>query len=283
MKPSFTLRRLVIFFLLLCGVFAATMHFIAKPHRKPKHLTLYGNVDVRQVDLGFRVYGRVSTMPFQEGDFVPQGTFMGAIDKQPYLDQVAEAEARCAAIQCALINDERNMKRREKIVGAGAVSDEEYQNALTQRNIDEANLKQAIATLGIAQTNLADTQFYAPNDGVILTRIREPGTVVNIGDPIYTLSLTTPIWIRAFVDEPSLGLVYPGMPAEITTDSGGTYKGHIGFISPVAEFTPKTVETTKLRTDLVFRLRVIADNADQGLRQGMPVTVKLPLPKRKKA
>jgi HlyD family secretion protein len=103
--------------------------------------------------------------------------------------------------------------------------------------------------------------------------------VVNFGDPVYTLSILSPVWVRAYVSEPELGLIYPGMAAEVYTDTHGgpVYTGHIGFISPVAEFTPKTVETTKLRTDLVYRLRVYADNPDQGLRQGMPVTVKLKL------
>jgi len=56
------------------------------------------------------------------------------------------------------------------------------------------------------------------------------------------------------------------------------YRGKIGFISPVAEFTPKSVETPELRTDLVYRLRIIIDEPGQGLRQGMPVTVHLPEP-----
>jgi HlyD family secretion protein len=65
----------------------------------------------------------------------------------------------------------------------------------------------------------------------------------------------------------------------VTTDSapGHQYHAHIGFISPVAEFTPKSVETPELRTDLVYRIRVIVDDADQGLRQGMPVTLHVPL------
>jgi HlyD family secretion protein len=68
------------------------------------------------------------------------------------------------------------------------------------------------------------------------------------------------------------------MRALVTTDTAPQhpYHGHIGFISPVAEFTPKTVETTALRTDLVYRLRVIVDDPDESLRQGMPVTVTLP-------
>jgi HlyD family secretion protein len=66
------------------------------------------------------------------------------------------------------------------------------------------------------------------------------------------------------------------MPVDVFDDSGPHHaiKGHIGFISPTAEFTPKSVETPDLRTDLVYRLRVIIDDADPSLRQGMPVTVK---------
>jgi HlyD family secretion protein len=51
------------------------------------------------------------------------------------------------------------------------------------------------------------------------------------------------------------------------------HRGRVGFISPVAEFTPKSVETPELRTDLVYRLRIIVDEVDPSLRQGMPVTV----------
>ena len=63
------------------------------------------------------------------------------------------------------------------------------------------------------------------------------------------------------------------MDADVRTDSGHAYTGQIGFISPVAEFTPKTVETRSLRTSLVYRVRIIVDDPKQRLKQGMPVTV----------
>ena len=86
--------------------------------------------------------------------------------------------------------------------------------------------------------------------------------------------------MRAYVPEPSLGKVSLGMPMRVFTDSqpGKPYAGRVGFISPVAEFTPKNVETEALRTDLVYRLRILIDNPDDGLRQGMPVTVLPELP-----
>lgn len=271
-RPVLILFFILLLILILVGYFL----FLKKTH-KDNDLTLYGNVDVRQVDLGFRVSGRVVLMPFQEGDLITQGTLLGVLDKQPYADQVKQARASVDSLTISLANAEKVLKRRQELVGSGGVSKEDFDNALTSRDTFSASLKESQAALGVATTNMVDTEVYAPNNGVILTRIREPGTVVKAADPIYTLSLTSPVWIRAYVSEPLLGEIYPGMLANIYTDApnGKIYKGHIGFISPVAEFTPKTVETTQLRSDLVYRLRIIADNPDEYLKQGMPVTVKL--------
>ena len=118
---------------------------------------------------------------------------------------------------------------------------------------------------------------YAPYDGVILSRIREKGTILSSGETVYSISMIQPVWVRAFIEEPMLGKIKLGQKALIYTDSRpkNPYNAHIGFISPVAEFTPKTVETTSLRADLVYRLRIIVDNVDPYLRQGMPVTIKI--------
>ncbi len=273
------LLKILLLLLILAGIAYWVYYYWERKPEDQNELTLYGNVDIRQVDLGFRVKGRVIYMPFQEGDYVAAGQLMAILDKQPYEDQVREAQAHINSIQASLDNAREFVERRESILGTGAVSAEEYTQAISSMRVYQANLKEAEAALGVAITNLQDTELYAPSDGVILTRIREPGTVVKEADPIYTLSLVSPVWVRAYVSEVQLGDIYPDMQAEVFTDTPGghVYKGHIGFISPVAEFTPKTVETTQLRTDLVYRLRIIADNPDHGLRQGMPVTVKLPL------
>ncbi len=108
----------------------------------------------------------------------------------------------------------------------------------------------------------------------MLSRIREPGSIVAIGAPVFSVSLRDPVYVRAYVAERDLGKVVPGTSVEVTSDSSNKrYHGQIGYVSPRAEFTPKSVETTDLRTDLVYRLRVVVADADEGLRQGMPVTL----------
>jgi HlyD family secretion protein len=243
------------------------------------YITAYGNVDVRQVDLGFRVFGRVESLLYEEGDWIDKGTLLATLEKQPYTDRVVEAEATIASISASLSNAERLLKRRNVLIGSGSVSQEDLDTVASNYEVLKANLDQAKASLAIAQKNLQDTEVFAPTDGTILTRIREPGSIANPGESVYTLSVANPVWIRAFIQEEELGLVYPGMAAEIYTDTPGgkVYRGTVGFISPVSEFTPKTVETTQLRTDLVYRIRVYVDAPDRGLRQGMPITVKLKL------
>ncbi len=275
MKKTLLFLIIIIIIIILFSLYKYKSHFLKEGDQD--HLILYGNVDIRQVDLGFRVSGRVVTMPFQEGDFVQKGSLMATLDKQPYQDQVRQAEAKIVSAKASFENAIQLLERRNILVGTGGISQQDIDDAIASKKMNHANLLEMEAALGVAMTNFQDTELYAPDDGTILTRIREPGTVVRAADPIYTLSLISPVWVRAYVSEPRLGLIYAGMQAEVATDSpdGKIYYGHIGFISPVAEFTPKTVETTQLRTDLVYRLRVIVDNPDHLLKQGMPVTVSL--------
>jgi HlyD family secretion protein len=272
-------RTVIIILIVLAALIAigVSWHYISKKHQNKDELYLYGNVDVRQVDIGFRVAGRVAELFFEEGDYVPQGTLMALLDKSPYDSKVNEAIANVESTKANLVNAEILLKRRLELIGIGGVSQEDVDNAKATRDEQLGHLYAAEAALAVALDNMAYTEVRAPTDGIILTRIREPGTVVNPADPVYTLSVCSPVWIRAFVPEPNLGQIYYGMTAEIYTDTedGPVYTGKIGFISPVAEFTPKTVETTQLRTDLVYRLRIYADNPDRYLKQGMPVTVKL--------
>lgn len=247
---------------------------IMKEERK-KHLTLYGNVDIRQVDLGFRVFGKVIEDYYDEGDEVNPGNLLSRLDPVPYEEQLAKAQAILKEAEGAY-NKAKFQFEKRFLVNKEAISKEDYDNALCNLEEMKANVDRGKAEVEIATTNLNDTKMYCPTEGVILTRIREPGSVLEPGVPVFTVSIKNPVWIRAYINEPNLGKIYFGMPAEIITDTKGlkVYKGHIGFISPVAEFTPKSVESLDLRTDLVYRLRIYVDDPTHELKQGMPVTAR---------
>ena len=128
-----------------------------------------------------------------------------------------------------------------------------------------------------AEVDLSDTRLFARSDGTVITRAQEPGAIVQPGATILTLSISKPMRVRAYIGEPDLTRISPGMAVEVMVDGNlRTYKGTIGYISPQAEFTPKSVETQDLRTDLVYRLRIIVTDPDDALRQGQPVTVRVP-------
>ena len=131
------------------------------------------------------------------------------------------------------------------------------------------------AQLALAREELADAELHAPADGVIQDRLLEPGDMATPEKPVYSLALLNPVWVRAYVDEQDLGRIAPGVPAEVATDSfpDKRYRGWVGFISPTAEFTPKSVETARVRTDLVYQVRVYVCNPENELRLGMPAVV----------
>jgi HlyD family secretion protein len=85
------------------------------------------------------------------------------------------------------------------------------------------------------------------------------------------------------VSESNLGKIHEGMTAAVVVDSfpQRRFEGWVGFISPVAEFTPKTVQTEELRTSLVYEVRVFVKDPSDELRLGMPATVYLNADKEK--
>jgi HlyD family secretion protein len=296
-----------------------------------EQLVLQGNIDVRQVNLAFKVDGRIETLAVDEGDPVKAGQVVATLDKRYFEDDLRLARARrdnAAATLARLEHGSRpeeivqaraqltlreatlnlaraNLQRAEKLAPEGGISTEDVDVRREAVRTGEANVSYAREALRLAEIGprredidaaraqlaeqratvvqserrLADSDLVAPNNGVILTRAREKGAIVQAGETVFALTLDSPVWVRTYVNERDLGLIRPDMPAAVVTDTAPDrpYASHIGFISPTAEFTPKTVETRELRTDLVYRLRVVVDNTDGGLRQGMPVTVRLPL------
>jgi len=142
----------------------------------------------------------------------------------------------------------------------------------------QAQLDAAQADIGVLEHQLSEAQLKAPVTAVVRARLMEPGDMAAPQRPVYTLAIANPKWVRTYVKESDLGRIRPGMAAKIRIDSQAeTIAGKIGYISSVAEFTPKTVQTEELRTALVYEVRVLADDKADRLRMGMPATVRVAL------
>lgn len=294
--------------------------------RNGDELTLYGNVDIRQVDLAFRVGGRIAEIAPEEGTRVTAGQALAVLDKRPLTDaldaasaqlgvaeaglakakagsrpqEIGQAEAQVAQAHAALARAKEDYDRRSELVRTGAVSQQVFDATAAQYRAAQAQAKVAEEALSLARagarqedreaaaaqaqaaraqresarTSLDDATLHAPNAGVILTRAREPGAIVQPGETVLTLTIDRPMRLRAYVGARDLSRISPGMKVNVTTDGNPkTYRGTISQISPSAEFTPKTVQTEDLRTDLVYRVRILVDDPDDGLRQGQPATI----------
>ena len=326
--------KAVLVALLVAGGLAGAWWYKTR-HSGSGELALQGNVEVRQVNLGFKVPGRIETLNVDEGDRVRAGQVLASLEKIYFEDtlaqmraqlgqseanyekmkagnrpeEIAQARALVAEREATLTNAKITRNRAEALLKSPAGSQKTFDDASAAERQAQASLNSARealrlqeigfrtedialakaqlderkANLQTAERQLADSDLIAPSDSTVLSRVREVGAIVQAGETVYVLSLTSPVWVRTYVSEPDLGRIKPGMEVSVHTDmpGGKVYKGKVGFISTAAEFTPKTVETTELRTALVYRIRVVVEGTADELRQGMPVTIDLePAPER---
>jgi HlyD family secretion protein len=318
--------------LVAAGAVGAGAWWYFKPREDTSELTLFGNVDLRQVDLAFNNSQRIVEVLVQEGDRVRRGDVVARLDTNRLRPQVMQAEAQVAA-QRQVVERLHNGTRPEEIDQAranfksaeadavnarlrydrlqgvaeasqrGAVSEQDLDNAKATLQVAdaqvevaraafdlaevgprkediaeaEARLRANEAQLALLQQELADATLVAPVDGIVRTRVMEPGEMASPQRPVIVLAITDPKWVRAYLTETDLGKVREGMAASIAIDSfpDREFDGWIGFISPVAEFTPKNVQTEELRTSLVYEVRVFVQDPGDDLRLGMPATVYL--------
>jgi HlyD family secretion protein len=143
----------------------------------------------------------------------------------------------------------------------------------------EAQLHAYQAQLAFLRQQIKDAELLAPDNATVRSRLLEPGEMSSPQRPVFSLALLNPKWIRAYVGEMDLGRIHPGSTAEVYVDSfpAQAYQGWIGFISPVAEFTPKSVQTEELRPSLAYEVRVFVKDEKDDLRLGMPATVRVPV------
>lgn len=327
-------RRFALIIVILVLIAAAIGYYWQRQKQRAADgnaLVLYGNVDLREVNLAFNGSQRILEMDAREGDQVHKGQVLATLDTRYLKADVDQAQARVDAQQqvlgalqagtrpqeirvmeakveaagVALENARRSYRRLENLATRDMASRQQLDDAGAAMRTASAQLKAekeslklgregprkqdiaaAAATLEayraaltLSRERLADAILRSPADGVIRNRILEPGDMASPQQPVYTLALTRPLWVRTYVPESDLGRIHPGMAATVTTDSapGIRYAGRIGYISPTAEFTPKTVETPEVRTTLVYQVRVNIEHPDNRLRLGMPATVHLEL------
>jgi HlyD family secretion protein len=325
--------RVVLILAALAAVGAALWWWFSGHGTSRQELALYGNIDLRQIDLPFNGSERVAEVLAQEGDHVKQGQVLARLDTSRLAPQVARAQADLDAQQ-QMVNRLHSGNRPAEIAQARAnaaaaradavnaqaqyermrtLSQNTAGRALSRQDLDsaqaaadaaqaklnasekalalelegprredvaqgEAQLQSQQASLAILQQQLKDAELRAPVDAVVRSRVVEPGEISSPQKTAFTLAIVDPKWVRAYISEADLGAVHEGLHATVSVDAfpGKRFDGWIGFISPSAEFTPKSVETRELRSSLVYEVRVFVKDPEDKLRLGSPATVHLP-------
>jgi HlyD family secretion protein len=326
------MNKKIAILLLGAAIVIAALVYIAARGDEDDAIVLYGNVDIRQVELPFAESERIAEVLVREGDSVQAGQVLARLETQRLLPRAQQAEAQLAA-QTQILLRLRNGTRPEEVAQARAalsaaqaeaanalsvyertksISDSSSGRAVSKQDLDaalaalrmsearvesqrkaldlalagprkeevaqaEAQVNAAKAELELLQRQLKDAELISPTDAIVRNRLMEPGEFATPQRPVFSLAVTTPKWVRAYASERALGHIKVGQPARVTIDSfpESPLEGSVGFISSVAEFTPKTVQTEELRTSLVYEVRVFVEDPENRLRLGMPATVRI--------
>lgn len=148
---------------------------------------------------------------------------------------------------------------------------EEISNARTRRDY-------AAAQVDLLRKKVRDCSILAPTSGTVTLKAIEAGELVTPGSNVLRITKLDPVNLMIYVNEQELGKIHLGQNAKVSIDAfgeGKTFDGTVVYISPVAEFTPKNVQTKEERTKLVFGIKLEVKNPDGALKPGLPADARI--------
>lgn len=239
-----------------------------------------------------------------EGDEIADGKEVGLIDttqiwlkikqmgatKLVYQSQKPDMEVQIAVTRQQLDKAKQEQQRYKELVSDGAAPSKMLDDATSQVDLLEKQLKAQISTLNTqlstlnSQLSTTDVQVsqlkdqlrkchvIAPVKGAVLEKYVEKGEFVAIGKPLFKMADTKSMFIRAYVTSAQLKNIKVGQKAKVFSDYGNgqkkEYEGVVSWISSRSEFTPKTILTDDERADQVYALKVAVKN-DGYIKIGM--------------
>lgn len=285
------------------GIFAYI--YLSKPALPPGFAGGNGRLEANQVYISSKYAGRIKEVRFHEGDTVEAGQVLAVMDTSALEAQLREAEAQIrqaedsrkvalaqvSAKQAEYAFADQQYRRSKELVPQGAVSQREAEvdnermlsgradlvGARAEAVKTVSGIDAARATADRLRAEIADSVLVAPIRARVDTRLAEPGEVLGQGGRVLSLVDLSDVYMYVFLPESVTGKVALGSEARIVLDSAPQYpiRALVSFVSPVAQFTPKTVETAEERRNLTFRVKLQLDK--DRLRQFEPL-VKVGIP-----
>lgn len=300
-------RRVILIIVAIIALGGGTLAWFVfrKPGLPSGFAGANGRLEAKQVDIATKYQGRIKEVLADEGDNVDAGQVVAKMDTEPLEAQLRSDEAKIkeaqdnrrtalaevAAKQAEFNYSNKQYKRSKELVVRGAVSEQEADVDLAHAETARAALlgsqAQAVRTQSAIDAATADAErvkaeiddsvLKAPIRGRVQHRLAEPGEVLPAGGKVLALVDLSDVYMYLFLPEAVAGKVALGAESRIVLDAAPDYpiKAVVSFVSPQAQFTPKTVETAEERHNLTFRVKLQLDKGR--LRQYEPF-VKVGIP-----
>jgi len=245
-----------------------------------------GRLEAKLVDVAAKEPLKVKEVLVEEGALVKPGQVLARLDTVTLEAQLAQANAsvaaaeeRLAAARATIVKQGREIdlakieeKRSQNLVAENAGSQRELDVRKTRVGTTQASLAEAQAALQTAaqeikvaqanaatiQTRIDDAILKSPVTGRVLYRLAEAGEVLSPGGKALTLVDLEDVYMEIFLPSQQAASVRIGAEGRITADfdPNRAVPGHVSFVSPEAQFTPKQVETKTERDKLMFRVKI---------------------------
>jgi len=189
---------------------------------------------------------------------------------------VTRIEAVFAAGSATAKQQDDAQAAAERTAALAAAAEQQLARILSGNRKEEIRAAQAAvdlarARLAQAAKAVADCTVLSPAAGIVTTKSAEQGEVVSVGTTLAAVSLLDEVWLSVYIPETRLGRIRLGQPAWVRVDGDPTrYEGHVTFVSPEAEFTPRNAQTADERAKLVYRVKITLANPKGIFKPGMP-------------
>jgi HlyD family secretion protein len=185
---------------------------------------------------------------------------------------VEAARKQVNAAHGALTAARANLKNAPIRSSQAAAIQKQINQAQSDVAAAQADAERARAQLKEMQANRSDLTVVAPFDGVVATRVAEPGEVLSPGAAIVTMFDVSKIYLRGFVPEGDIGRVKLDQSARIYLDSNpkSAIDAYVARIDPEASFTPENTYFQNERVKQVVGVKLMIKNPNGAAKPGMP-------------
>lgn len=268
-----------------------------------KEFDATGNFESTEIIVSSEAVGKLITLNVNEGDLVKQDSVIGYVDSTQLFFQkeriiksidavgakMSDIPLQTASIKQQIKNLEIERHRAENLVNKNVGNQKQldeinYQievlnkqlaagvNTMSKANISISKERESlISQIEVLNDQLSKTKIKSPISGTIITKYIQAGELLTIGKPIFKIADINEMILRVYLSSDVMTKVKIGQNVKVFVDFGDESKEYVGvisWISPKAEFTPKTIQTKDERENLVYAAKVIVKN-DGFIKIGM--------------